>query len=109
MRVVFTPEVRLYLEELAHILYFNNYFSSNESARNYAINLVRDIETTLPYRLHKEALSYFDRYGQEMFYATFPKNRHTNWHVFFDQYVQDGETVYLVRFIGNNLTIAQYL
>jgi hypothetical protein len=109
MKVIFVPEVRLYLQELAHILYLNNYFGSNDSARNYVIELWNDIVNDLPCLYSKEAPSLFDRYGQDMFCATFRKSRHTYWHVFFDKYSQDGETVYLVRFIGNNHTIAQYL
>jgi hypothetical protein len=109
MKVSFIPEVRLYLQELAHILYFNNYFGSNESARNYVMELWSRILTDLPYLQSKEAPQYFDRYGQGMYYATFRNSRHTCWYVFFDKYSSDGETIYVVRFIGNNHTIAQYL
>ncbi len=30
MRIVFSPEARLYLEELAHNLYFNIYYTGSE-------------------------------------------------------------------------------
>jgi hypothetical protein len=109
MTVIVIPEVRLYLQELAHLLYINHYFGYKESAHKYVDDLLVDIEFELPYIQHKEAPPYFDRYGQGMFYATFRKNRQTHWHIFFDKYSIDGDIVYVVRFIGNNHTIAQYL
>ncbi len=109
MKVILLPNVLLYLEELAHILYLNNYFGFEESAHAYIDELLDDIETNLHYSLHKEASPYFDKYGQGMYYATFRKNKHTFWYVFFDKYSSDDNIVYVVRFIGNNHTIAQYL
>ncbi len=109
MKVALLPDVLIYLQEMAHILYFNNYFGFEESAHRYVDELLDDIENELPYLSHKEAPPYFNKYGQGMFYATFRKSKHTYWYVFFDKYSSDGETIYVVRFIGNNHTIAQYL
>ena len=46
-----------------------------------------------------------------MEYAVFKKSKRTSWYIFFNTYEdeQTGEDIYLVRYIGNNHTIAQYL
>ena len=49
------------------------------------------------------------RYGKDLYYAVFPKNNRTTWYAFFTKYKENGEIIYLVRYIGNNHTIAQYL
>ena len=109
MRVTFIPEVLEYFEELMIILYEKDYFSFEDSAREYVIELIRDIKENLPTRLHKPASKHFNRYGNNMEYAGFPKNRRTTWYVFFTKYLENAEEIYLVRFIANNHTIAQYL
>lgn len=40
-------------------------------------------------------------------YATFRKSRNTQWYVFFNIYRQNGETIYLIRYISNNHVNAQ--
>lgn len=48
-------------------------------------------------------------YGKDLYYATFKKNKHTQWYVFFNVYEKKEETIYLVRYISNNHVISQYL
>jgi hypothetical protein len=109
MRVLFLPEIRDYFRELAEILYKNGYFGFEETAILYAEDLFNSIADTLPARVKKTAPTYFDRYGKGMFYAVFQKNKHTQWYVFFNIYTDNGETIYLVRYISNNHVIAQFL
>jgi hypothetical protein len=110
MKVIYSPEALLYLEDLAHKLYLNHYFGFKESAKEYVDELSIDIENTLPYRPHTDAPSYFDQFGEDMSYAVFRKNKRTHWYAFFDTYLDDNEeTVYVVRHISNNHTVAQYL
>jgi uncharacterized protein YkuJ len=109
MKVIFIPEVRLYIQDLEYKLYLNHYFGSKESAHEYADWLLDAIQTDLHNLTHKEATPYFDRYGEGMRYVTFRKNKHTHWYVFFNTYEVDGEVVFLVRYINNNHSIAQYL
>jgi hypothetical protein len=71
--------------------------------------LVDDITTTLPTRPHHIAPPHFDRYGTDMFYAAFRRNRITTWYAFFTRYDENGDSVYLVRHIDNNHTISQHL
>jgi hypothetical protein len=109
MKVIALPEVQAYLRNLAQLLYEKEYFGFRETARNYVIELIGDITTNLPARQHKPAPEYFDRYGKNMRYAVFRKSKHTQWYVFFTTYKENEEIIYLIRYIGNNHVIAQYL
>ena len=109
MKVTAIPEILEYIENLVQILYEKGYFSYREDARKYVDDLYTSIETTLPAHLHKPAPRYYDKYGKYMYYAVFKKNKRTSWYVFFSKYTVSGETVYLIRYIGNNHTEAQHL
>ena len=108
MNVIFLPEVRIYFDNLIPILYEKGYFGFIESAKKYVSDLFDDIEITLPIRVHEPAPNYFDRYGKNMKYARFKKNKHTTWYAFFTTYKENEETIYLVRYIANNHIVAQY-
>ena len=109
MNVIFTSKVLDYLENLVVILYNKEYFGFLDASKRYVADLIDDILTTLPIRLHKPASAYFDKYGKNMKYAAFKKSKNTTWYVFFKTYQKNRETIYLVRYIANNHTIAQYL
>jgi len=109
MNVEFLPEVVDFFEELAWILHEEGYFGNYEFSRKYVDELIDDIKTSLPKRLHKPAPKHFDKYGKGMKYAGFRKNKQTMWYVFFKTYKKNDETIYLVRYIANNHLIAQHL
>ena len=109
MNVIFLPEVFEYLESLIPILYKKGYFSFEEDAVGYVEELIDDIQTNLPMKRHRLAPHDFEIYGKNMEYAGFPKNKRTTWYVFFTTYLENGEEIYLVRYIANNHTVAQYL
>jgi len=109
MRVLFLPEVREYFDILADILFEEEYYSFEENAQQYAKELFDDIETTLPTRWKKPAPNHFEKYGKNMYYSGFRKNRNTTWYAFFTKYEENGETIYLVRHIENNHTAAHFL
>ncbi len=109
MKILYLPEVRLYFKELAWLLYEKEYFGFEESAIKYVEDLFNDIDKSLPSKHSKKASSYFDRYGKNMHYAVFKKNSHTQWYVFFQILDDNGETVYLVRYISNNHVISHLL
>lgn len=108
-RVVFTPQVRQYFKTLIPVLYRLGYFSRLDGSRKYVKTLVDDITTGMLTKQHRPAPPHYDQYSEGMYYASFRKNRATVWYVFFTLYDDDGEAVYLVRYIGNNHTDAQYL
>ena len=109
MNVIFTPDILVYFESLVFTLYDKEYFSFLETSKRYVERLIDDILRTLPEKLHKPAPEYFNKYGEDMEYASFLKNKHTTWYAFFTKYEDNGEIIYLVRYIANNHTIAQYL
>jgi hypothetical protein len=105
MTVIFSPEAADYLADLIEALYLNDYFGFKESAKKYVADLAIDIKTTIDKRINKPAPPYFDRYGGNMSYSVFKKNKNTQWYVFFNYY----DDIYYIRYIGNNHTCAQYL
>ena len=109
MSVIFIPEVVDYLELLVPILYEKGYFGLRETAKRYVDDLVDDIKLNLPKKQYRPAPLYFDRFGDNMHYTVFKKNRRTSWYIFFDMYEENGEFFYLVRYIANNHTVTQYL
>jgi hypothetical protein len=109
MSVSFTPKMREYANRLIRILYEDEYFGTEEKARQYVDNLIYDIERNLPVKRHRPAPARYDKYGKGMKYASFRKNKRTTWYAFFKKYEGNGETIYLVRYIGNNHTEAHHL
>ena len=108
MKVLFLPEVRAYFDFLVGVLFEEEYFEFEENARIYVKELFDDIEEKLPSRWKKPAPKHFEKYGKEMYYTGFRKNRNTTWYVFFTKYEDDGEIVYIVRHIENNHTVAHF-
>ena len=109
MQIILLPEVLDYLEDLAEILYEKGYLSFEDTSMEYVLELYDDIVLNLPKKRHRPAPSHFDKYGKGMKYASFRKNKHTTWYAFFKTYEENGETIYLVRYIGNNHTEAHHL
>jgi len=109
MDVIFTPKVLSYFENLIIILYDKEYFSFLETSKKYVEDLIDDIKSNISTKQHKPAPRHFDKYGKGMKYASFKKSRHTTWYVFFKTYEENGNTIFLVRYIANNHVIAQYL
>ena len=109
MKVIAIPEVQQYLESLKKILFEEEYFGFEESAIKYVNDLFDDIITSLPVCAKKPASKYFDKYGKGMYYASFRKNKSTQWYAFFRIYRKDGEDIYQIRYITNNHVIAHLL
>jgi len=116
MKVLSIPEVQTYIQKLICILYEKGYFSYEDDARMYVNDLYDDIKTSLPIREHRPAPEYFKNFvdpeqAEYLEYAVFKKNRRTSWYVFFTTYEdeENGEDIFLVRYIANNHTVAQHL
>jgi len=109
MKVLFLPEVQKYYDKLEQILYEKGYFSFLDSSKKYVKELINDIQTTLPIRLHKPAPKHFEKYGKELYYASFKKSNRTTWYAFFTKHRQEEEIIYLVRYISNNHVAGQFL
>jgi len=109
VKIVAIPKVQQYLESLKKILFEEGYFGFEESAIKYVNDLFDDITNTLHTHTHKPAPEYFDKYGKNLEYAVFRKNKRTSWYVFFRVYMINNEEVYQIRYIANNHKVAQYL
>lgn len=109
MKVLFSPKVRFYFQDLTDVLFEKEYFGFEESAVLYVRKLIMEIEETLPICYKKVAPAYFNRYGKDMYYSIFWKSKTTQWYAFFTIHQLNGETIYFVRYISNNHMIAQYL
>lgn len=105
------PEVRLYLSDLIRILYEKEYFSFEDNAIEYVTDLVSEIEKELPFKVKKPTPESFLRYGENLFYSSFRKNRDTTWYVFYTIHYDEelDFTTFLIRYISNNHVIAQHL
>ncbi len=102
MKIVFLPEVLDYFNELTTILYEQEYFGFEESALAYVDELIDNIKGSLHIKLSRKAPAYFNKYGKDIQYAIFRKNKKTQWFVFFTIYKNGNELIYLVRHISNN-------
>ena len=91
MRVLYTPEMEEYLDELESILYDKGYYSHVELACKYVDDLTTDIENNLPTKRHIPAPEYYDKYYKGMYYATFRKNRNTHWYPFLPNTKEKGK------------------
>lgn len=81
-QITTTKGVRKYLYDLIDILYEKEYFGFEEYSIEYATCLFEDIEQNLPKKIRKPAPEHFDKYGYNMYYASFKKNQQTTWYVF---------------------------
>ncbi len=105
MEVRFSHSVRIYLKELIQILYDKEYFGFEEDAIEYVNNLIDDIVTNIERKHKKIAPAYFSKFGKNLYYISYRRNKNTTWHVFFNY----AEGIYLIRYIGNNHNIGQHL
>jgi hypothetical protein len=109
MKVVFSLEVENYFFELIEILHEKEYFGFKESATKYVRELIKDIQSELETSPKKLAPPYFDKYGRNLYYSSFRRNKSTQWFVFFSTYSNNGENIYLVEYIANNHSIAHLI
>lgn len=105
MKIIYSKEVIDFLAEMIEILYYENYFGFKDAAKKYVEELITEIETSIKSKHKKPASDYFSKYGKNMYYASYRRNKNTTWYVFFN-YTKD---IYYIRYIGNNHNIGQYL
>lgn len=110
-QVLALPEVRNYFAELMQILYDEGYFSFEENAIEYVTDLFADIEQNLPTKSRKPAPVYFEKYGKDLYYASFRKSKHTQWYVFFTIHTDtfSDTQIFLIKYVSNNHMVSQHL
>ena len=100
MKVVYTEYSRKYLSDLVDILYDENYFSFESAAVEYVNSLTIEMETTIHIKPKHKATHHFSRYGKDLWYVAYPKNKRTTWYFFFT-YHPDND-IYFIKYITNN-------
>ncbi|MCC8186509.1 MAG: hypothetical protein LIP08_03080 [Bacteroides sp.] len=100
MRVFYTENVILYIRELTDILYEKHYFGFKHSAKVYVTSLMKEVEATIHIKQKHKAPSHYSRYGKDLWYVSYPRNKRTTWYFFFT-YHPDRD-IYFIRYITNN-------
>ena len=67
MKVLFSPDVQFFYDELEIILFEKGYFSYEESAHAYVDDLIFDIKNNLPKLKHKPAPKHYNKYGHGLY------------------------------------------
>ena len=109
MKVLATPKIHDYLDDLVTVLYENGYFGFEDFAIDYVNDLIDFIITRMPTSLQRPAPKYYEKYGEKLKYTVYRRSKHTHWYIFFNKYKDKGEIIYMVRYIGNNHTDAHHL
>ena len=102
--VIYANEIALFINELLVILSEKGYFSFPDSAKAYKDKLLDYIEKYIGIIPGKTAPKYFNRYGKDLKYISYKANKTTTWYIFYQQ----KDNVFLIRYIANNHTAAQY-
>ena len=85
MKVLYLPEVEIYLFELIELLYCKNYFSFPDQTINYVFKIRQYIESSITTVHKRKAPGHFAKYGKNMFYFIYKANANTSWYVFFSK------------------------
>jgi len=93
-----------FLEELSMILIEENYFSFVEAADKYIEDIVNFILTNINNFPHKKAPEFFSKYGKDLLYIFYNRNKNTTWYIFFEK----TEIHYIIRHISNNHIVGKY-
>ena len=99
MKITYTKAVKIYLNELFKTLYDKEYFGFEETAVNYVVTLILEMKATIHLKYRRKAPLHFSRYGKDLWYVSYPKNKRTTWYFFFTQYSGD---IYVIRYKTNN-------
>ncbi len=100
MKILYAPNAKFYLSELTEILYYKNYFGFRQSAKDYVDSLTVEMESTIHIKQKHKSPSDFSRYGKDVWYVSYPKNKRTTWYFFFTYHPEDD--IYFIRYITNN-------
>ena len=96
------------LDESVQALVEKNYFSDEDYAVSYLIDIVRFFQLNIDHMVTRPAPVYFKRYcvmTNDLKYVSYRKNRRTTWYAFFEEYGDFISVVYL----NNNHVIGHLL
>ena len=98
IKIRYHKDVLLFFDELTDILIEKDYFSFYEYSVQYVEDLIFYVRSNIALQNHKKAPVYFSKYGKNLFYITYQRNKQTTWYILF----QKTEQCYFIRHITNN-------
>jgi len=102
--IKYHKNVLQYLDELTDILIEKEYFSFYEYSVRYIEDLVDFVKKNIETKPHKPAPVHFSKYGNNLFYITYNRNKQTTWYIFF----QKKDSHYFIRYITNSHVEGQF-
>ena len=96
------------LSESVRVLVEKNYFSDEDYAVSYLIDIVRFFQLNIDHLVVRSAPTYFKRFcvmTSDLKYVAYRKNRHTTWYAFFEEY----DDIISVVYLNNNHVIGHLL
>lgn len=102
--VKFDKKVLNSLNELHNLLLEYEYHSFIETANNYIEDIVGFITLKIHTFLPKPAPTYFSKYGKNLFYIFYSRNKNTTGYIFFEK----TEEHYFIKHISNNHIVGHY-
>lgn len=96
IKIIITPKVIDYLDDLVRVLYKEEYFGFIESAEGYVIKIYDAIDENIKLSTHKLTPQKLKYLGSN--YIFYKSNNRTTWFVFFEK--EDNK--YLITSILNN-------
>lgn len=100
----FHKNVLLFLEELIDVLIEKGYFSFYDTSVMYMEDIVSYINKSIETAPHKKAPVYFSKFGNNLYYITYIRNKQTTWYILFEK----GYDYYYIHHITNNHVSGQY-
>ncbi len=98
-------DVVVYLAGLFDILIEKGYFSFYGSSAQYIDDITGFIKQNIHTAPQKVAPKHFAKYGHNMSYVAYRRNKRTTWYISFEQTACH----YLIRYITNNHVDGQFL
>lgn len=103
-KIKYDNTVILFLSDLTDILIKEEYFSFYETSVEYMWDLISFVENKIHTIPHKHAPPYFAKYGNNLFYILYNRNRNTTWYILFEKTPYH----FLIRHISNNHVVGKY-
>lgn len=94
--VRFHPSVLFYLNELVDVLFYENYFSTRESAVDYVTRLIDIVENQIGKKQHYHVPQAVAHYGSWIIHFNISKK--TTWYFVFEK----SGNRYLITYVFNN-------
>jgi hypothetical protein len=112
IQVVFNENVKLLFFELIDTLYLKEYFGFLDEAKKYVSEIEQYFSTEIPILhrlgLSKKAMPYFNKYGNNLFFASYRKTKpNTTWYAFYE--IFDKRYFKVVHVINNHTEEAAHI